>query len=264
MTKTTEKMTKKAVKSKFVHIENFIVGKVKIDKKNVLNYIKGKSIPIFGDDYYYTYLYKNGYLIFLSTKSNIYLNKKIPIVAVSLLKPGVYYIKDKKGDFFHFIEHTEDNITHRVVFELPKNAVEINESFLKQYEKECASLKLKWSLEKKEYMYLIYTVFVFSLIFFVFMNAKANQLKQQVIANRNNNAAAIEKHYGNIDLSKYLFDISDSVLGKGVINKVEKTIDGLVFYISFKTEEHAQTFLKDKGGKYEQGQVIYATSFGTR
>ncbi|MCS7106471.1 MAG: hypothetical protein NZ942_04080, partial [Candidatus Aenigmarchaeota archaeon] len=124
--------------------------------------------------------------------------------------------------------------------------------------------KLKWSLERKEYTYLIYVLFVFSLVVFTLTNMKANQLKEQVIEKMNTASTLTERQYRNTDLSGYLVSVADYVLGKGAIKRMEKTQEGLTFYISFKNEEFAQTFLKEKGGRYEQGQVIYTVSFASK
>lgn len=248
-----------------VELDQYIFGKIQIDKKDIHDYIKGFSVPLLGYDFYYCYIYDGNMLSFISGKNKSFVEDCYALAGIALMQEGKYYIKDKNGDFYYLIEHKTDEINTFIVYEKPTDAIEITPSIIdiKEMPK---TLKLKWSLHQKENIMIKFLVVLFIVLFAVniFMVYKyqntLNALEKQVLFYSSTVKEQPTKNNKNIDLINEINKIGSLILGKGIIDKVEKQNNSLIFYITFKSEEYAIEFLKTNGGKYEQGKVIYSVN----
>ncbi|MCM8830129.1 MAG: hypothetical protein NC824_03935 [Candidatus Omnitrophica bacterium] len=241
--------------NKFAMSFPFLVDSVAIPRKDILNYIKGKSQPILGDDYYYAYIYQNGVLFFVSVSSKNYLVGKIPSIAVALLHEGNYFYK--VDNVYYFIERTFDSIKTTVGYQ-PKEGYINLEEVQEISEKIPKTLHFKWSLKPSVnmFLYVSISVFVVSVSFILFSlfknisNAEKNipkctpvliETKREVLP----------------DVAKIIDSLAREIEGKGYIEKVELVGDNLEFKIKFIDESYIQSFVSQRGGKIEKDTVVY-------
>ncbi len=250
----------KLIKNKFVSLERYIVGNIVIQKKDIHNYIRGKGISIFGNDFYYAYVYKNSVLYYILGTSRKFIAGKYPLVLIVLLNQGKYYVTDSNKKIFYVFENTGEKVECVISYEKPVDAMLITEDLLNDVKQKLpGTLKLRWSLQKSDYTTVLVSFFVISFIFYLLMNYKSVDLSERILSSYK--PEEVKAEIRNVDLSKFITKIGDEIKDKGFILKIQQDKNNMVFYIQFRKEDYAQEFLKKYGGKYEQNQVIYSVGF---
>jgi hypothetical protein len=239
----------------------FVADSVAIEKKDILNYIRGKSHALLGNDFYYSYVYKNGILSFLAFASKKYISGALPVIAPALLRNGKYFYSPG-GNIYYFIENNNGIIKTDVGYEEKKDYTDIT-SVGELTGDIPDTLSLRWSLqpENNKLLSIGITVFALSVIFFFVSDIKRGGTKQ-VITNAD---PVIEiKKQELPDVISKITDIGREVVGKGYIEKMQMNPEGLLFVIKFRDEKYVQSFISRRGGKYENDAVLYTSSFDNK
>ncbi len=246
----------------FVHLEEYVAESVVIPKREIENYIKGRCIPILGDNFYYTYTYKNGVLLFIAGKSKNFVKGKFPVLSVVFMGEGDYYLKDKNKEFYHYFISKGNEIQHVITYKKPESGVEINEDLLLSVGKIPKQLRLRWSLDNKSYLSIGLVVFFVGLLTYFFVLNEAYNKKDLILKNRQNQL-----------MSQVNVSTSAKISLADLLNKVEKSIeDGkilkiyqsdkkFVVEVYFDKEMSAQKFLEMHGGTYENNKVVFSLDF---
>lgn len=242
----------------------FVTDSVEIEKKDIISYINGKSQPILGDDFYYSYVYKDGILSFVSFASKKNVAGQIPVIAPALLRKGKFYYNS--DGVYYFIENEGGKIKTEVAYDEREGYADITkiEKLSGDIPK---TLKLKWSLQAKgdKLFYLGIAMLIISIAYF--LDAGIDIKPEVKLTKTLTPAVAVQKAspQGLPDLTRYITDIARDIEGKGYIEKVQVQADNnLQFVIKFKDETYVQSFIARRGGKYENGSIIYTVSLNSK
>jgi hypothetical protein len=130
----------------------------------------------------------------------------------------------------------------------------------------CESLRPsgRWSLEKRTLSVNILLIAVFAALMVAALTVswKLKSAKVSFEAERASKARPVASARMSArlpDVVSVISKIGDEVEGKGIIEKAEINGKDMKFVISFKTEQTAQSFMRQFGGSYEQGKIIYST-----
>jgi hypothetical protein len=240
----------------------FVVDSIEIDKKDVLNYIKGKSHPIIGDDFYYSYIYKDKILSFISFASKKHITGNyLPVIAPALLQEGKYFYNPLKSNVYYFFENSSGVIKTEIGYE-EKDGYE-NVLTIQLPKDIPDTLKMRWSLQSQiNKLYLLgMTTFILSVVFF-FVNNSIHGKEPEPIDVKPVIAESIKESMP--DITGIIENIGQEVMNKGHIEKAQLQPDGLQFVIRFRNESYAHSFISRYGGKYEGGAVIYTSSLDNK
>jgi hypothetical protein len=237
----------------------FVADSVGINKKDILNYIKGKSQPIIGDDFYYSYVHKDGVLTFTAFASEKHISGNyLPTIAPALLRKGKYFY-GVEGGVYYFIENNEGRIKTEVGYEEKEGYVDITK--VEELTKGIPdTIRLRWSLQPEvARLNLIGMIaFILSIVFLFTASIRKNEPMITQVATVT--AEAMKESLP--DVTGLIEDIGREVVnGKGYIEKAQLQQDGMQFVIKFKNENYIQSFISRRGGKYENGSVVYTRSF---
>lgn len=265
---TTEEKSGKPLK--IVSGEPFCLDKVIVDKKDIFPYIKGKATPLLGDDFYYCYKYENGVLAFVAFVSSSYQVGAVHFLVKAILNQGKYYARMPAGNVFYYIVNDAPGINVEVDYE-QRDGYELLDAHtvhadLMAEVKKNPGIRAKWALEKSALNINLLLIVVFAVLMGVSLLAswKYKAAKASFEATRARVVKPVVHDNKNFKLPNavsVITRVGDMVYGKGIIEKAEvkgKTMD---FVILFNSETAAQSFIREFGGKYEQGKVIYSTPF---
>lgn len=241
----------------------FVVDSIEIDKKDVLNYIKGKSYPIIGDDFYYSYIYKDKVLSFISFASKKYITSNhLPLVAPALLQEGKYFYNPLKSNIYYFFENSNGVVKAEIGYEEKEGYEDITISKLPKNIPD--TLKMRWSLQPQinKLRLLGITAFTLSVIFF-FTTTIGIYKKEPEFITTQPVITEVDKET-LIDVTKIIENIGQEVVNKGYIEKAQLQPDGMQFVIKFENESYAHSFISRHGGKYEDDAVIYTSSLDNK
>jgi len=263
---------------KLVFSPDFIVDSVRIKKKDILSYVKGKCIPLFGDDFYYAYVYEKGVLKFIALKTSEYVKGNLPLFFIGFLRQGKFYYYSRETRICYVIENSADRIAVYVDASIPSDALNFEE--LVQNFKEGRELNIKdipdtlflrWSLEQESSLLLKVSLIllVFSFLFFMGMFVKQRMVvanmqklaKEKVIreGGKVEGHNVVQRHGNEKSFIFTVGDIASFVSGKGYIESIRYEKGELVFTLKFESEVFLNEFLAKYGGRYEDGKVVYTT-----
>lgn len=255
---------------KIVTGDPFCMDKVVLDRKDVVEYIKGKATPLLGDDFYYCYKYTNGVLSFIAFVSETYEVNSVHYFVKAILEEGKYCASKPGSNVFYCIINDAKGLSVEIDYEQRENYEMLTlqgvHNDLVAAVSENETLQASWSLDKKTLNINLILIGVFALLMGCallvswkyqaakasFELAKSRQIKP---------VAVVAKDIRLPDVVSVITRVGDVVLGKAVIERAELNDKGMQFVILFNTETVAQSFMRQFGGKYEQGKVIYSTPF---
>jgi hypothetical protein len=258
----------KGVPLKIVFEEPFCLDKVIIEKKDIIKYIKGKSIPLLGEDFYYCYTYDGGVLNFVSFKSSSYQTGAVHLVVKAILHEGRYCAQTPSSSILYYIDNDGQRINVEVDYDVREGYemlhAETARRDIQEALKSFATIRASWSLQKSALSINVLLIAVFAALMVAALTVswKLKSAKVSFEAERARKSRPVAS--ANIsarlpDVVSVISKVGDEVYGKGVIEKAEIRGGNMEFVISFKTEQSAQSFMRQFGGSYEQGKIIYST-----
>lgn len=244
---------------------DFIIDSVKIEKKEILNYIAGKVYAAFGDDYYYAYVYKNGILSFVAQSSGTHDVGALSVFTPAFLADGRYVYVDYERNTFYFIVSVGGEIQTEIGYEERDGYDDITAFAIPDDVPN--TLFFQWSQQKrKSYLWVVTLVsFVLSVAFLAFSITSYNQLSQiasgklaQINAAKAKEQPVTQQKLPDVVMA--IKKVGDMVEGQGIIKKIDyqPTTKKLEFKIIFEKDFYAQAFLKKYGGKNEGSEIIYS------
>lgn len=240
-----------------------------IVEKEVSQFIFNKALEeLETREFYSGYIFKAGTLKYFALKSEFYLNNKVSIFTLPLLSPGRYaYSFKKTGDKRIFIIDTEDDKFSVILTSL--DTPEAKDPDLKSVAlppklKIPSTLKLRWSYQKTaSFAFGLSALVLLASVCFVvnaFMNLNTIQ-DRIVFVPPKVQIEAEPKGKQILNILNTLQTVASSLQnGAGIIDKVTVNEGKMIFLVRFANESDAQLFLKNVGGKFESGRVIYETS----
>ena len=240
-----------------IYDANCILGTTEIGKKDIINYIKGKSEPLFGSDYYYGYIYKDGHLSFVSTKCSKHAAGKLSVFTPAFLCKGVFYYR--RGGAFHLLTTEEVGQTSEVIsYEKPGNAISLNIQHPLDKKSIPATLYLKWSLKKNGVSLgiLAALAFIVSLTFLMGANNRYENVSRSARFDPLP-PPQIKTLHLNPDMGSLVAKVAKDIAGRGIIVSMRSQGEALMFTIEFKNETEARAFIAKAGSSavYENGKV---------
>ncbi len=263
------KQDKKGVPLKIVFEEPFCLDRVIIDKKDVIQYIKGKSTPLLGDDFYYCYTYDGAVLSFVSFRSSAYQAGAVHLLVKTILHEGRYCVQAPSSSIFYYIDNDGQRINVEVDYDKREGYAMLDTQTahkdIQDAAKNNKNIRAKWSLEKSSFSVNILLIAVFAVMMAAALTVswKYKAAKISLEAERARQSGPIASSYANAklpDAVSVISKVGDAVQDKGIIEMAEISGRTMKFVISFRTEQAAQSFMRQFGGNYEQGKVIYSTS----
>jgi hypothetical protein len=246
--------------SQTVFSDEFVLDSVRIPRRDLLPYIKGKAVPELGEDFYYGYRYNAGVLSFIALKSDRYVVGNLPFFYPALMNEGKFSYKKPDAESYYYLTNSNGFCSVEVGYEKQLGYLPIEEISLPSVPK---SMKLQWSLAKKNlYLDVFMAIFLcFSAIFYVVSSKSYDtaMAEQKRVASKL--TPIIPR--GLPSFINSVADMGKMIEGKGYIEKVTLVRDQLSYTIKFKHEEDLQVFLKNHGGRYEGTKVVYTTALST-
>lgn len=244
-----------------VFIEDFVIGSQQISLDKIENYINDKAISLFSNDYYYSYYYDGLILFYIIAQTNTDISNKLSIFFKTLIQPGEYVFK--KGDVYYHIVNDRETITNIVRFELPENAEVLLLSPIIVTETLPSSLYFKWSLSRRLIPYNVVLISLFVVITFlcIAISFQYSELKAKAkTVNRQAQKILLEHKTKkeNVDLGTTLDAVRKKISPyQGIIKlfKIENKVG--IFVLQFQNKEKAKAFLAERGGVYENNNVIF-------
>lgn len=252
----------------FVYGDSFIVDTMDIPNAKIIpEVIRSVALELFPDsnryrsnDYYYAYNYDGAKLVFVIVKTKAYVSGKLPGFLPAMLTPGRYCYRH--GSQYYVIEHElEGHVSTKVYQEPQEDCIALEEAADElEEQKYAATLHLQWSLSRsyKPVTMVMLAVFLCTLgIYFASVQGyqdvtvRASQTAQQVQA---------PQPVGLPPVGELMNVVAGSTAEKGAIIKQIKKVDKttLAFAVEFQNENDTREFITRKGGKYEDGKVVFA------
>lgn len=262
------KQERKGIPLKIVFEEPFCLDKVIIDKKDVITYIKGKSTPLLGDDFYYCYTYDGNALAFVSFKSSAHQSGAVHLLVKAILHEGRYCAQTPSSSILYYIDNDGQRINVEVDYDRREGYemldAETAHRDIQEAVKSFETIRASWSLEKSTFSVniLLIAVFVALMATALTVSWKYKAAKVSFDAEMAMKARTVPRanKSGRLpDMASVISKVGDAVNGKGIIEKAEISGKEMKFVLSFRTEQATQSFMRQFGGNYEQGKIIYST-----
>lgn len=239
-----------------VFSDEFVLDSVRIPRKELTAYIKGKAAHLLGDDFYYGYRYHDGLLSFIALKSNSYLAGKLPFFYPALMTEGKFSYKKQDAESYYYLTNKNGFCSVEVGYEKQPGYIPIEELVIASVPQ---SMKLTWSLKGKNlHINMILAILLYLSATFFIISSKdydAARIEQRAIAKQ---SPVVPR--GLPPFINSVAEMGKKVEGKGYIRKVTLANRQLSYTIKFKQDADAQVFLKNHGGKYERDKIVFTTA----
>lgn len=254
---------------KIIFEEPFCIDKVVIEEKDIVKYINGKSTPLLGDDFYYCYTYEGSVLSFVSFRSAAYQAGAAHLLVRTILNEGRYCVQSLSGAIFYYIENDRQGISVEVDYESREGYDLLDAQTARRDIQDALqsnpTIRAKWSLERRAFSANMALIAIFALIMVAALTVswKYKSVKSSLEAQKARQTAPKPAAHASgrlPNVASAIAKVGDEISGKGVIETAEVTGKSMKFVISFKTEQAAQSFIRQFGGSYEQGKVIYSAA----
>lgn len=258
----------------YIHAEPFVLHSIKISKKDIMRYIRNKSVPTLGDDYYYAYTYVNNILTFISIKSKEHAKGSLSRFAHAILNKGSFYYSPEKSKKIYFLENRNGLIKLEVgtaedIKSEHRNLMSLQTDDLKKCPK---TLYFQWSLQRQASVALgsSLVVFVISLIMSFGITLQQNNY-HDTISRSMRAVGEIKKTYEKIspmDVVAITKNLVAKTKGSGYIRYVKYDKNSkdnsqqqkLSYELVFSQLTLAEQFAKENGVKNELTSVKVETS----
>lgn len=247
-------------KAEIVFRDEFVADSIVIDAKDILSYIRGKALPLLGDDFFYSHVYDRNRktLAFIAFKSGSWDCGKLPWLAPALLTEGDFY--REVGDCFYIVTSKNGLVRVEIDYERRDGYLNIEEVALP--ENIPATLSVRWSLNRRNRMVhlVLAGLFAVSLLFYLDSSNAYTEMarKTRSAPLPKPEPGARTRHMASVPT--LIQNVAAAIDGKGVVEKAEINADTMTFTIQFDKYYDAENFLSkfNSGGNYENGKVIYS------
>ncbi|WP_224962523.1 hypothetical protein [Geomonas subterranea] len=252
----------------FVFGENFVVDTMDVPNAKIIpQVIRGVALDLFPDgdkyrsnDFYYAYSYNGTQLVFVIVKSKAYVAGELPGFLPAILTPGRYSYRHGSQHFV--IEHTaEEGVTTKVYQEPQPDCIDL-EAALEELGgvKLPPSLHLQWSLAHNYKPVTLTMLAVFLGLLGVYFMSLQGYKEIAAQSARVAQQAPPPPLLGLPPVGEYMKVVADTTAAKGAVIKQVKKIDktNLAFAVEFQNENDTREFITRKGGRYEDGKVVFA------
>jgi hypothetical protein len=240
-----------------IYDNNCIFGTTEIGKKDIINYIKGMAEPLLGSDYYYGYVYREGQLAFVATKSAKHAAGKLSVFSFAFLNEGVFYYR-RGGSFHVFSTEAPGKTAEVIVYDKPESAICLNLPQPIDKKTIPATLYLRWSLKKTGVSVgiLAALAFIVSLSFLMGANNKYETVSRNAKFDPLP-PPQIKTLHLNPDMGSLVAKVGKDIAGRGIIASIRAQGEALLFTIAFKDETEARAFIAKAGSSavFENGKV---------
>ena len=250
--------------------ENFVVDTMEVPNGKIIpQVIRGVALDLFpnteksrSNDFYYAYTYSGTRLVFAIVKSKSYLAGKLPGFLPAMLSPGKYVYR--QGSQYYVLEHEDDGtVTTKVHQEAQHDCIDLEEAAkTSDTGKVEQSLYLQWSLSHnyKPVTMIMLIVFVALLAGYGATMRGYREVSARTAQLSEAAPASTSKITGLPPVGAYIKTVADSTSSLGAVIKQIKKIDktNLAFAVEFQTENDTREFISRKGGRYEDGKVVFA------
>lgn len=259
---------KKAKKMEFVFGEDFVVDTMEVPNAKIIpQVIRGVALDLFPDceryrsnDYYYAYTYTGARLTFVILKSKAYIAGKAPGVLPALLIPGRYSYRH--GGQHYLIEHDDEgSVTSKVYQELPADCICLEEAAeAGEAEKFDKTLYLRWSLSNEYKPVTLVMLVVFLAVLGAYLTAVQGYKDISRKTVQVDSATTTDPVRRLPPIGSLMKAVADTTNAQGAEIKVVKKVDKatVAFGLQFQNENDTREFITRKGGRYEDGKVIFA------
>lgn len=269
-----QKKEKEVKPTSYIHAEPFVLHSIKISKKDIMRYIRNKSVPSLGDDYYYAYTYANNILTFISIKSKEHAKGSLSRFAHAILNKGSFYYSPEKSKKIYFLENKNGLIKLEVgtaedIKPEHRNLMSLQAEDLKKCPK---TLFFQWSLQRQASVALgtSLVVFVISLIMSFGITLQQNNY-HDTISRSMRAVGEIKKTYEKIspmDVVAITKNLVTKTKGSGYVRYVKYDKNSkdnnqqqkLSYELVFNQLTLAEQFAKENGVKNELTSVKVETS----
>jgi len=270
-----KKQVKHQKNLKFIHMEPFVLHSIKLNKKDILKFIKNKSMSSLGDDYYYSYSYANGVLNFISVKSTEHATGCLPAFTYAFLNPGHYYYNQEKSKKFYFLVNKNGFVKLEVgtaedLKPEHKNLQQLNNADFLKLPK---TIFFEWSLQKSASIALGSSIVVFACSLIIALGISLQQNNYKDTISRSMRAVSeIKSTYEKIspvDVVSVIKSISEKTQGSGYVRYVKfdkantvsnQKSDKLSYELVFNQLSLAEAFAKENGVQNDKTSVRVETS----
>lgn len=240
----------------------FVLGRQEVEKKLIMNVIRGKISEVAGQDFYYAYTYENGVLKYIATKSDKHLTGAASVFVRAWFEEGNFVYK--AGRRYFMVTSENGKFEWSVNPELPiVPFVEVTDDRTILPAKAPASLLFQWSLTKRHIMteLVLAGALVLALVFNGISMASYNAIQKKADDIKRQQAAmtsAPKPLTATLDLAEIITELSNKLTKyDGKIYQIKVGKEGIVSAVTFPNENYTRMFLEHNGGgKYEDGKVL--------
>lgn len=271
-----EERNKKGRSLEFSFGENFVVDSMDVPTAKIIpQVIRDIALDLFpdnqryrGNDYYYAYTYSGTRLVFAILKSKSYLTGKVPGFLPAMVSPGRYAYR--QGSQYYLLEHEEDgSVTTKVCQEPQPDCIDLEAAAgTADVQKVEPTLYLQWSLSHNYRPVTLVMLMVFIALLAGYGLAMRGYRDISAKTARLSGALPLAAPTTGLPpVGAYIKTVADSTSSQGAVIKQIKKIDktNLIFAVEFETENDTRDFISRKGGRYEDGKVVFAFDLaGTR
>jgi len=266
---TEDKPAGKGKVVEFSFGERFVVDTMDApNAKNIPLIIRGVALDLFPDtdryksnDYYSAYTYIGTKLVFVILKSKSYLAGYVPGFLPAMLTPGKYVYQ--YGSQYYVFEHNVDGVVTAMVHQgVPQDCLDL-EALAGSGEASDIpqTMYLQWSLSHhyKPVTYIMLAVFIALLAGYGITLRGYKEISVKT-ARMSQTATVAPSKNGMPPVGMYIKTVADMTSPAGAMIKQIKKVDktNLAFVVEFKNENDTREFIARKGGRYEDGKVVFA------
>jgi hypothetical protein len=233
-----------------------IVGTSHLGKKDIDRYIRSEAETLLGPDFYYGYVYHDGQLSFVATKSDSHPEGSLSVFTPALLNIGTFCYRI--GASFHVLVTDEyGHTTETRVYTRPEDAIPIDPTDPIERRTVPATLFLKWSMKKSKVSLSLISGVAFIV---AMLSCLGVSLQYDQVARAAHYEVPPPPNIKVLKLNADMGGLADKVakdMGeKGLIKSIKSQGDILLLTLIFKTETDSRAYLeKQKVAIYDNGEV---------
>lgn len=247
--------------------DTFVMGSQIIDKKSIMSFIRGKTIPVTGTEFYFAYTYENGRLNYIATRCGTHVTGQVTVFAPVFFSEGKFVYKS--GPRYFIATNTAGALDWSLDMAPPPRGeyTELNDEGTVIPSSAQKTIYFQWSLHTQHFWtdMVLAVGLLISLIYYGqslntynSVQKRADDIKHSMAAM----ALAPKPVTKTMDLSELINETSHKIsVYDGTIAQIKIDSKAIVSYIKFPSENFSRMFLDhNPGGKYEDGKVLLGFS----